>query len=119
LFGIVVAVARFRSERGQAAVELIGSLPFVVLAALLAWQLVLVGHVAWMTAGAARSGARAKLVAHDPVRAARSALPPPLRPDARVVSGPGGSVRVSVPVPMVVFRSRSPLRMSAVASLGR
>jgi hypothetical protein len=38
---------RLRCERGQAAVEFVAVLPFVMLAALLAWQLVLVGHVAW------------------------------------------------------------------------
>jgi hypothetical protein len=110
---------RFRCERGQASVELIGSLPFVVLAGLLAWQLVLVGHVAWMTAGAARSGARARLVSRDPASAARSALPPPLRRGTRVVAPPAGGVRVSVPVPLVVYRWRLPVRMSAGASLGR
>lgn len=111
-------MARLRSERGQAAVELVGALPFVVLAALIAWQLVLVGHVAWMTAGAARSGARAKLVSRDPGTAARSALPPPLRSGTRVSAGPGGSVRVSVPVPLVVYRWQLPVRMNVSASLG-
>lgn len=111
-------MARLRSEQGQAAVELVGALPFVVLAVLIAWQLVLVGHVAWMTAGAARSGARAKIVSRDPAAAARSALPPPLRRGARVGAGNGGAVRVSVPVPLVVYSWRLPVRMSASASLG-
>lgn len=112
-------MARLRSERGQAAVELVGALPFVVLAALIAWQLVLVGHVAWMAGGAARSGARARLVSQDAASAARSALPPPLRPGTRVGTAAGGLVRVSVPVPLVAYRWRLPVRMSASASLGR
>ena len=99
--------------------ELVGALPFVVVAALVAWQLVLVGHVAWLAAGAARSGARARIVSRDPALAARSALPPPLRRGTQVVGEPGGAVRVSVPVPLVVYRWRLPVRMSAAASLGR
>jgi hypothetical protein len=109
---------RLRCECGQAAVEFVAVLPFVLLAGLVAWQLVLVGHVAWDAAGAARSGARAALVGRSAASAARSALPPPLRRGTRVVSGPGHGVRVSVPVPFVVYRWRLPLRVSAAASLG-
>jgi Flp pilus assembly protein TadG len=110
---------RLQCERGQAAVEFVAVLPFVLLAGLVAWQLVLVGHVAWDAAGAARSGARAALVGRSASSAARSALPPPLRAGTRVVSTSGGGVRVSVPVPLVVYRWRLPLRVSAAASLGR
>ena len=42
-------------ERGQASVELVAVLPFVLLVAALVWQLVLVGHTAWLTAQAARA----------------------------------------------------------------
>ena len=110
---------RLNSERGQAAVEFVAALPFVLLAGLVAWQLVLVGHVAWDAAGAARSGARAAVVGRSAASAARSALPGPLRPGTRVVAGNGGVVRVSVPVPFIVYRWRSPLRVSASAGLGR
>jgi hypothetical protein len=109
---------RLQDERGQAAVEFVATLPFVVLAALVAWQLVLVGHVAWDAAGAARSGARAALVGRDADRVARAALPPPLRNGTRVGRLAGGGVRVSVPVPLMVYRWRTPLRVSASASLG-
>jgi len=110
---------RLRDEGGQAAVEFVAVLPFVLLAALVAWQLVLVGHVAWSAAGAARSGARAALVGRDAARAARSALPKSLRAGTRVVGSAGGGVRVSVPIPFVVYRWRTPLHVSAAASLGR
>ncbi len=109
---------RLRSERGQAAVEFVAVLPFMLLAGLVAWQLVLVGHVAWDAAGAARSGARAAVVGRGAATAARSALPSPLRDGTRVVSGRGGVVRVSVPVPLVIYRWRSPIRVTASASLG-
>jgi hypothetical protein len=99
-------------------VEFVAIVPFVLLAALVAWQLVLVGHVAWDAAGAARSGARAALVGRDAGGAARSALPRSLRGGTTVSARPGGGVRVSVPIPLVVYRWRTPLRVSASASLG-
>jgi Flp pilus assembly protein TadG len=108
-----------RDERGQAAVEFVATLPFVLLAGLVAWQLALVGHVAWNAAGAARSGARAAVVGRDAGSAARSALPRSLRNATRVSRLVGGGVRVSVPIPLVVYRWRTPLRVSASASLGR
>jgi pilus assembly protein CpaE len=111
--------SRLRCERGQAAVEFVAVLPFVLLAGVVAWQLVLVGHVAWDVAGAARSGARAAVVGRNPGAAARSALPPPLRSGTRVASGVGGIVRVSVPVPLIVYRWRTPLRLTAAAGLGQ
>jgi hypothetical protein len=110
---------RLRCERGQAAVEFVAALPFVLLAGLVAWQFVLVGHVAWDAAGAARSGARAALVGRSASSAARSALPAPLRAGTRVVAAGGGVVRVSVPVPLLVYWWRLPLRVSAAAALGR
>jgi Flp pilus assembly protein TadG len=110
---------RHGDERGQAAVEFVAVLPFVMVAALVAWQLVLVGHVAWDTAGAARSGARAAAVGADAGAAARSALPRSLRAETRVDSSAGGRVRVSVPVPLVLYAWRTPVRVSAAAALGR
>ena len=111
---------RLRSERGQASVELVGTLPLVLLAGLIAWQLVLVGHVAWDTAAAARSAARARLVGASAVAAARASLPGPLRAGTRVESSLGShAVRVSVPIPLIVYRWRLPVRVSAAASLGR
>jgi hypothetical protein len=106
-------------ERGQASVEFVAVVPFVLLAALVAWQLALVGHVAWGAAGAARSGARAAVVGRDAVSAARSALPRSLRSSTRVSSLAAGGVRVSVPIPFVVYGWRTPVRISASASLGR
>src|SRR3954453_6306606 len=108
-----------RDESGQAAVEFVATVPFVLVAALRAWQLVLVGHVAWGAAGAARAGARAAVVGRNASSAARSALPRSLRSATRVSALAGGGVRVSVPIPLVVYRWKTPARVSASASLGR
>lgn len=110
---------RFGSESGQAAVEFVAVLPFVIVAALVAWQLVLVGHVAWDVAAAARAGARAAAVRADAARAARSALPRGLRAATRVDARPDARIHVSVPVPLVLYRWRTPMRVGASASLGQ
>src|SRR4051812_49883959 len=100
-----------RDESGQAAVESVATLPFVLVATLVAWQLVLVGHVAWGAAGAARSGARAALVGRGAAAAARAAPPRALRAGARGGGGAaGGPARGSVPTPLVVYRWRTPPR---------
>jgi hypothetical protein len=86
-----------RGERGSASVELVGVLPFLLLAILVAAQLALAGQALWSAAIAARAGARAGLVGGAPRAAARAALPPPLRNGARVDDRHGVSVKVPVP----------------------
>ena len=104
-------------ERGQAAVELVAALPLLSMAALLAWQLVLAGHTAWMCANAARVAARADAVGRDPARAARSALPRALERGLKVERTDASGVRVELRVPLVSRRWRSPLRVRATTSL--
>jgi pilus assembly protein CpaE len=106
------------NERGQASVELVAVLPFVVLAGLICWQLALAGHVAWMSAHAARAAARAEVVGEDPGAAARSALPNGLERGLEVRRTGSGGVRVSVAVPLLLHRWRTPLTVSASARLG-
>jgi hypothetical protein len=93
-------------------------LPFVLLAGLICWQLALAGHVAWMSAHAARAGARAEVVGKDPAAAARSALPDGLERGLEVERTGSGGVRVSVAVPFLLHRWRTPLAVSASARLG-
>ncbi len=104
--------------RGQATVELVAVLPLVLLAALVAWQLVLAGQTAWLAAHAARVAARAEAVGRDPEDAARSALPGAFEPGLEVGRRDGGGVRVSVRVPLLQ-RWRGPVAVSASSSLGR
>ena len=107
-----------RSESGQASVEAIAVVPMVVLAAAIAWQLVLVGHTLWLCANAARVAARADLVGLTPERAARSALPKSLERGLSVERADGGGVRVELRLPILLRAWESPVRVAAVASLG-
>jgi hypothetical protein len=84
-------------EEGTASVELVAVVPFLLLGVLVAAQLALAGQALWSAGVAARAGARAALVGGDAAVAARSALPPSMREEARVEEGEGVSVRVEVP----------------------
>jgi hypothetical protein len=105
------------SDSGQASVETVAVVPALLLAALVAWQLVLAGQSLWLCANAARAAARADLVGRDPERAARSALPRELRRDLRVARR-DGAIRVELRLPLLVHAWRSPIRVAASASLG-
>jgi hypothetical protein len=107
-----------RSESGQASVEAVAVVPALVLAALVGWQLVLVGNTLWLCAAAARSAARADVVGLSPERAARSALPRALERHLSVERQEAGGVRVEVRVPILLRAWQSPVRVAAVASLG-
>ena len=98
-------------ERGQATVELLGVLPALFVLGLVAWQLILVGHAAWMSAHAARAAARADLVGADPEAAARSAM------RRAHVDVSDGTAEVTAPVPLVHPRWRAPLTIAARTSL--
>ena len=93
-------------------------IPFVLLSALLAWQLVLAGHTLWLCAGAARAAARADAVGLSPGRAARSALPDSLERGMSVERRAGGGVRVAIRLPILSHAWRGPVSVAARASLG-
>lgn len=105
-------------ERGQASVELVGTLPFLLLAGLVAWQLALAGHASWAVANAARVAARADAVGRDAEEAARSALPARLRERLRVDRDEDtGALRVRARVPLLLPGWEGPLSVTAKASL--
>jgi pilus assembly protein CpaE len=110
---------RTGSEAGQATVEFLGILPAAIVAALVAWQLVLAGQATWLAGNAARVAARAQAVGRDPVAAARSALPSGLERNLRVVPAGDGSGRVTVHVrlPLLFGRVASPLTIAAGAAM--
>jgi hypothetical protein len=111
-------VSRIRPESGQASVEMVAILPLVLLAAAVAWQLVVTGHTLWLAAGAARAAARAELVGESPARAARSALPRSLERDLSVKRIEGGGIRVELRMPLLLRSWQSPIEIAAAASLG-
>jgi len=111
-------VLRPRSDSGQASVELVAVVPLVLLAAAIAWQLVLTGHALWLCANAARAAARADAVGLSPKRAARSALPKGLERGLSVERRAQGRVRVEIRLPLLLSSWNSPIRVVAVASLG-
>lgn len=92
-------IARLRSEAGQTSVELLGLLPWFLLAGLAAWQILLAVSTASTTENAARSGSRALGRGGDGKAAALRSLPDETRRDAQVqVSGQRVTVTVDVPV---------------------
>jgi hypothetical protein len=93
-------------ESGQASVELVAVLPALLLCALIAVQLAVVGYGLWSSANAARAGARASYVNGEAGRAARSAVPRAMRRGAEVRQGP--SVAVSLEPPGLIPGLRAP-----------
>jgi hypothetical protein len=92
--------------------------PFVLLAAAMAWQLVLAGHTLWLCAHAARAAARSEVVGKSPERAARSALPRSLERDLSVRRTDSGAIRVRIRMPLLVHAWRTPVQVGAMSSLG-
>jgi len=111
--------SRRENEQGQASIELVAVVLVVLLVAAIVWQLALVGEAAWLSANAARVGARAEAVGRDPTAAARSALPSALERGLEVERPRSGGVHVSVRVPLLVRAWEGPVRVGAASSLGR
>ena len=107
-----------RGQAGQAAVETVAVVPLVLLAAAVAWQLVLTGHTLWLCAHAARAAARAEVVGASPRRAARSALPRSLERGLSVNRVEDGAIRVRIRVPLLLHTWHTPVRVAATSSLG-
>jgi hypothetical protein len=106
-----------RGQRGQASVEFVAVLPLLLVCVLAVGQLVVAGYALWSAGTAARAGARAAHVGGEAEAAAHSALPTPLREDARVSAGEGVSVSVQAP-PLVPGLPRIPIRASAELEAG-
>lgn len=101
-------------EEGTASVEFVATVPFLLLAILVAAQIAIAGQALWSAAVASRAGARAVLVGHDAGAAARRALPDSLRDGAEVDTGGPVTVRVAVPRLLPVLPV---LRVSAESAL--
>src|SRR3954467_6344226 len=110
-------VLRLRSQAGQASVELVAVLPFVLLVGLVLWQLAVAAQAAWLCANAARVAARAEAVGRSGGAAARSAVPAGMRDGLRVARDPDGRMRVTLRVPVLVRAWRAPVSVGATARL--
>lgn len=95
-----------RDEKGSAAVELVGMIPWLFLAALVAWQLLMAALTAVSAENAARAGSRAASLGGDAEKAGRNALSSWLRNGATVdVAGTRVEITVLIPIVVPVFSS--------------
>jgi hypothetical protein len=108
------------AERGQATVELVAALPALLLAALVALQLLLAGYAMTLADGAAEAGALALASGGSAAEAARVSLPGWAEDDVSVaVEGGEVSVRLRPPSPIEDLSNRLTVTSSAFARPGR
>ena len=102
------------SERGQASVELVAGIPALLLAGIVALQLLAVGYSLTLADAAAEAGALAVAVGRDPEPAVDDALPG-WAGDRVEVDAEGGGVPVALrpPAPLAVVAER--LEVSSTA----
>jgi hypothetical protein len=107
-------------ESGQATVELVAGLPALLLAALLALQLLVAGYALTLADGAAEAGALALAAGRPASAAVRSALPGWATDDVAVsVRGGEVSVRLRPPSPLPAFAKRLTVTSTAAARPAR
>jgi hypothetical protein len=107
-------MAEAGGESGQAQLELIAGIPALLLAALIALQLLGVGYAQSLADGAAEAGALAAADGRDPEEAARTGLPG-WATRAVTVEVNGGEVEVGVEPPALLPGLSGRLGVSASA----
>jgi hypothetical protein len=114
---LVAAVGRSLAKaEGQSTVELVAALPALLLAGLLALQLLVAGYALTLADGAAEAGALALASGLPATDAAREALPEWARDDVEVsVRGGRITVRLRPPSPFPAVADRLAVTSSAVA----
>jgi hypothetical protein len=90
-----------RSERGQASIELLGSLPALLALCLVLFQVGAVGYASVLAGSAAEAGALAMAAGGDVAAGARESLPGWSRAHARVEAG-RGRVQVQLQPPSLL-----------------
>lgn len=106
------------ADQGQAAIELVGLFPLLLLVLLLVWQAALMGVGAHYAANSAQEGARAAAVGADVDAAARAAVPASFARNLSVSSSPG-STQVTVTVrPPLFLLGAAPLDVELTATAG-
>jgi hypothetical protein len=107
-----------RDQSGQAAIEVLGALPVLLLLGLALCQLLAVGYAALLAANAAEAGALAVAGGADAAASARRALPGWTRAGASVRVR-GGRVTVRVRPPSLVAAVARRLETASTASVVR
>jgi hypothetical protein len=103
-------------QRGQATVELVAALPVLLLAAILALQLLAAGYTLTLADGAAEAGALALASGGSAATAARGALPGWAEDDVAVgVEGGTVTVRLLPPSPLRALANHLAVTSSASA----
>lgn len=103
-------------EAGQSTVELIAALPALLLAGLLALQLLATGYALTLADGAAEAGALALASGRPAASAAREALPDWAADEVEVsVQGGRVTVRLRPPSPLPAVAERLKVASSAAA----
>jgi hypothetical protein len=101
-------------ERGQASIEVLAGVPALLLAGLVALQLLATGYSLTLADGAAESGAMAMAAGRPPAHAVREALPGWARQRVRVdVDGGRLTVRLRPPSPLGTLSRRLEVSSSA------
>jgi hypothetical protein len=108
------------AERGQATVELVAALPVLLLAGLVALQLLAAGYALTLADGAAEAGALALASGGSAAEAAKAALPEWAEDDVAVtVERNEVSVRLRPPSPIPALAERLTISSSATARAAR
>jgi hypothetical protein len=103
-------------ESGQASVELVAALPALLLAALVALQLLAAGYALTLADGAAEAGALALAAGRPAAGTARAALPGWAEDDVAVsVRGGEVAVRLRPPSPLPALAERLAVTGTAAA----
>jgi hypothetical protein len=103
------------SEAGQATVELVAAIPALLLAGLVALQLLATGYALTLADGAAEAGALALAAGRPAKRAAREALPDWADDSDVSVRGGEVTVRLRPPSPFSSLADRLAVTSSAFA----
>lgn len=112
-----MSTERLREPDGQAAVEMMGALPVVLVLGLVVLQLLAVGYASVITGQAAESAALAVAGGGDAEEAARAAVPGWSR--ARMhVEVDGGRVHVTMRPPAAIDALARELEVHAAAEVG-
>lgn len=107
-------------ESGQASVELVAGLPALLLAALVALQLLAAGYALTLADGAAEAGALALAAGRPAAGAVRAALPGWAEDDVAVsVRGGEVAVRLRPPSPLAALAERLAVTGTAAARPAR